>query len=516
MKSFICLVLLFSVTSLPFSASAAAGTDSVEFYDGVVTALQITKPELRALKLLELLKKSPAQVENIYPLLQQTLKKTDFTPAISKCALEILNENPHDLLINFLLFKAYSNFDIRSKKWQQLLINCQTDGLTPRQEQAVLILCEIMLQHFSSRELCEQNRDFLTALCDRFAGSKNSPRFNILFHGIALDIYRQLIWESDCTAYGCKRWDTLPNSDIKKRYIRTVDTMSKYENGIEYPVSLELLKIYNRHRLPQRIQYTGKFDGTTSIEVIETILNTAQLAKNSSIFDKYLDFEIKPGVPLRKIPYIALIYAESFNRFDMLKKLIPQAEFDVIQLTIQKKYPQAAAAAKKLLATGKITEPTTVRASIDALWHTQDTQLLRQIIDLLEKNSALLTPDNANSAAYSAAVFNIALDKAEKLARFALEKLPDSTAVLDTMAHIMYKKKDFVQADKFITSSMMLITPGEGCATIYLHAAEIELAHTANKLRAGKLLKRAKLAAIDNDYEFDRKRADELQEILNK
>ena len=167
-----------------------------------------------------------------------------------------------------------------------------------------------------------------------------------------------------------------------------------------------------------------------------------------------------------------------------------------------------------MLKSGKITCHAAIRTMVELVWHTKDKQLLKQIFSILEKNPKLLNAENANSVAYTAAVLDIELEKAEKFSRLAFKQLPDSHAVIDTLAYILYRRKNFAEAHKLITAAEKMLSPGDSCAPLYLHAAEIELAHTKDKTKAKYFFNRALLASRDDDEEFDHKRAAELREIL--
>ena len=210
----------------------------------------------------------------------------------------------------------------------------------------------------------------------------------------------------------------------------------------------------------------------------------------------------------------ALLYAHKFQRFDLLDKFIPQPEATLVKQISLKDFKNAAATANKIIDSDKITLPDTVNYIIDAIWITRDRNLLAKLWKAAEKNpEKLLQPTQANSIAYVAAILDVDLDKAEKLSLGAIKR-NSTSALLDTYAYILYKQKKFDAAHKFINLAVADIIPGENCAPIYLHAAEIEFASTKNKSRAARFLDRAFKCAKENNSEFDSTRAAELQEIL--
>ena len=214
------------------------------------------------------------------------------------------------------------------------------------------------------------------------------------------------------------------------------------------------------------------------------------------------------------MPLIAVYYASNFQDYTLLEKYASQEEIGFIKAVKNKNFPAAKSRAENLLKSGKIACHAAIRTMVELVWQTKDKQLLKQIFDLLEKNPKLLNAENANSVAYTAAVLDIELEKAENFSRLAFKQLPDSHAVIDTLAYILYRRKNFAEAHKLITAAEKMLSPGDSCAPLYLHAAEIELAHTKDKIKAKRFFNRALLASRDDDEEFDHKRAAELREIL--
>ena len=519
MRYFFSIISLFIFSVCLTAAEKSPELTAAQFYNEKAAALSITQPALRMMKLLALLEKCPSRAGELHSLINAALEQNKMTPQIKALSLEILKKNPGNLLINLLLNRAYGKLDTRIEKFQETLLGCKTENLSEQEEQALLIMATILLEYHSSLRQCDQRKEFFLKFFDRFKNVKADPRFRTLFLSCALDFYRQCIWETGCIVPGGKVWEKLPATGIKKHYLDAVAELETLEKVLEFPISLELFKLYNRHNLPRAAVYGRRFLTSRSPLVTDALFTTAQNNRDRELFDYCINCfaaQKKKSANDILMPLIAVRYASEFKSYDMLQKFASPAEVEIFKSLHAKKHADALPRAKELLSSGKITLPSTIRAMVELVWETKDKALCKEIISTLEKTPALLTAENANAVAYTAAVLNIELDKAEKLARIALKQLPSSFAVMDTLAYTLYRKQQFAEAHKLITDAEKLLSPGDACAVLYLHAAEIELAHTKDKTAAKKWLGRGFLAARDNDEEFDYARAAQLQEILKK
>ena len=519
MRYFFSIISLFIFSVCLTAAEKSPELTAAQFYNEKAAALSITQPALRMMKLLALLEKYPSRAGELHSLINAALEQNKMTPQIKALSLEILKKNPGNILINLLLNRAYGKLDTRIEKFQETLLCCKTENLSEQEEQALLIMATILLEYHSSLRQCDQRKEFFLKFFDRVKNVKADPRFRTLLLSCALDFYRQCIWETGCIVPGGKVWEKLPATGIKKHYLDAVAELETLEKVLEFPISLELFKLYNRHNLPRAAVYGRRFLTSRSPLVTDALFTTAQNNRDRELFDyciNYFAMQKKKSANDILMPLIAVRYASEFKSYDMLQKFASPAEVEIFKSLHAKKYADALPRAKELLSSGKITLPSTIRAMVELVWETKDKALCKEMISTLEKNPALLTAENANAVAYTAAVLNIELDKAEKLARTALKQLPSSFAVMDTLAYTLYRKQQFAEAHKLITDAEKLLSPGDACAVLYLHAAEIELAHTKDKTAAKKWLDRGFLAARDNDEEFDYTRAAQLQEMLKK
>ena len=518
MKHFILCTLLLASIGSAITLKAQAEPDALRFYNEKASAIAIGQPALRTMKLLALLEKFPSRAEELHALINAALNKGEMTPQIKALSLEIMKKNPGNILINLLLNRAYGTLDTRIEKFQETLLCCNTENLSDEEEQAVLIASTIVQEYHSSLRQCNQQKDFFLKFFDRFNTVK-SGRFRMLMLSNALNYYSQCIWETDCISPVGKFWKKLPEEGCKMLYNEALNELKTLEASLEFPLSHELLQLYNRHNPSRAAIYGRRFLASRSPKVADALFTAAQNNHDRELFDHCIKFfaaRKKKSENDILMPLIAVRYASEFKSYDMLQKFASAVEVEFFKALHAKKYSDALPRAKELLVSGKITLPATLRAMVELVWETKDKALCKEIIAALERTPALLTAENANAVAYTAAVLNIELDKAEKLARLALKQLPDSFAVMDTLAHILYKKQQFAEAHKLITEAEKLLSPGDACAVLYLHAAEIELAHTKDKTAAKKWLNRSTLASRDNDDEFDYERAAQLQEILKK
>ena len=517
MRRFICAVLLF-IFALPLAAAEkSAELTPVQFYNEKANALSITQPVLRTMKLLALLEKCPSRADELYFVLNDNLKQTKFPPQISAISRQLLDKNPGNLTINLLLYQAYGETDVLIEKWKKMLLTCPVENLSVLQEKAVLIASDIISKHFADRSQCRENRDFFFRMFDRFNAVESNPRFRTLMLFTALDYYRQCIWEYDCISPNGNFWKKLPAEGDKMLYLEARRKLFELEKEIQFPLSLELLRFYNRHYIDRAADYAKNFLASQEEKIIELLLSTAEISGDRQLFDhciNYLTDSKNEAKYAPLMPLIAVYYASKFQDYTLLEKYASPEEIGFIKAVKNKNFPAAKSRAENLLKSGKITCHAAIRTMVELVWQTKDKQLLKQIFDLLEKNPKLLNAENANSVAYTAAVLDIELEKAEKFSRLAFKQLPDSHAVIDTLAYILYRRKNFAEAHKLITAAEKMLSPGDSCAPLYLHAAEIELAHTKDKTKAKYFFNRALLASRDDDEEFDHKRAAELREIL--
>ena len=253
MKYFFSIIFLFVFSSGLPAAEKSPELTAAQFYSEKAAVLSINQPILRTMKLLMLLEQCPSRADELYDLLNDHLGQTKFPPQIKALALQILEKNPENLTINLLLYQAYGEPETLIKKWQQLLLFCPTENLTFLQERVILIASDIIFKHFASRSKSNENRDFFIRFFNRFDAKKCDPRFRILLLEVAMDFYRQCIWEYDCIAPYGKFWKKLPAEGNKMLYLEAENELEALEKIIEYPLSLKLLRFYTSHHHPRAV-----------------------------------------------------------------------------------------------------------------------------------------------------------------------------------------------------------------------------------------------------------------------
>ena len=508
MKSLIViLTLVFTLFLLQISAA-----NTPEFYSEYHQTVNIEKTELRALKLLELLDKYPGCAGDVRSLFNETFHALKVTPEHSNKAAALLKKYPHDLMLNSIIT---SFFPLRSADYAEhirnLLLNCKNSNLSQHEEFALVQFWAQLFLHWYQTGRCYENIHVADTFFSRFDLNHATASLRFLLLERKLDFYLAAIWEKHCTAPNFKSWKNLPDKGVKSRYLQTVNALPELEKILEYPFSRELLKLYNRHHIPRNTVYAATFDGTLDTELFNAALGAAILSGKPEIFEPYLSKISSQEI----LGEIAVWNANNFQNFDWLAKFAPPVEVELARAVIKKDFTKADRTARKITGSGKITFPGTIYFFVDLIWKTRDKALLQKLWNIAEKNpDSLLTPDLANSIAYTAATLNVNLDKARILAFDAWKKYPASSAVIDTCAYICYRQNDLASAHQLITLAMQYISPGDGCAPIYLHAAEIEFARTKDKARTRHLLERALKCAAEDKSEFNSARAAELQEML--
>lgn len=503
-----CISALFAIL---LTLSITAG--DIGFYTDYNAALKMEKPELRVNKLLDMLDKYPDRAEGLYPFFTDSINNFTFTQEYTRKVEALRKKYPENIALNFTLRQLFPFNPTEFPEAKHLLLSCPLSPLSEFSENAIIELSSRLYRYHQLQGTCHTELEFFDRFFQRMNQATATVKFKWHLRVNAIDFYRQALWESDCVAPTFAAWKDLPMRGAKERYHFYFNELLKLEENLEFPYSLLQLEIYSYHHPSHAGRYAAKLVGTLNQQLTGMILAAATVAKKPELFDHYLP-QLKKGTPFAIRS--AMLYAHHFHRFEPLKQLFPADEFDLIKKTTLRDYSRAAKVAKKIIDSGKISHPEIINHMIDIVWNTQDRNLLRQIWQFAEKNpKELLSYSQANSIAYTAAVLNVDLAKAEKLSHSAMNRHPNS-ATLDTYAYILYRQKQYTAARNFIIRAMQEIDPGESCAAIYLHAAEIELAATKDKSQAAWLLDRALKCSKEDNYEFDAVRAAELQEILKK
>ena len=503
MKIFVYSLLLFFLCPLCVPAGNLA------FLGDCNALLKIEKPELRAARLLDMLEKYPEYAAELFPLFKENVRY--FTPAFAQKAEAIRQKHPGNLLINYMIHYKYPFEAKHIPAIKKMLLNCPVSTISETQEYAIITFAAALASYYHAQGTIHTEHDFFDRYFARMSSAASSPEFKYYILTNALDFYRQSVWETECSAPNFASWKNLPMQGAKQHYHHYLDLLVNSEKEFNYPISAELLNFYAFHQPEYAARYAANFAGTDNLRLVNLIMAASIVSQKPELFDPYLP-KLQKATPLSI--NAALLYAHKFQRFDLLDKFIPQPEATLVKQISLKDFKNAAATANKIIDSDKITLPDTVNYIIDAIWITRDRNLLAKLWKAAEKNpEKLLQPTQANSIAYVAAILDVDLDKAEKLSLGAIKR-NSTSALLDTYAYILYKQKKFDAAHKFINLAVADIIPGENCAPIYLHAAEIEFASTKNKSRAARFLDRAFKCAKENNSEFDSARAAELQEIL--
>ena len=228
------------------------------------------------------------------------------------------------------------------KKWQQLLLLCPAENITSLQERAILIASDIVFKHFAANSECNKNRDFFIRFFDRFDAGKCNPRFRLLLLEIALDYYRQCIWEYDCIAPNGKFWKKLPVEGHKMIYLEVMSEVESLEKVVEYPLSLKLLRLYTSHNHPRAVQYARNFLASKDKNIIDALFFTAQTFNDRKIFDHCIN-NFTTGKDSSKyapiMPLVADFYASKFKSYGLLEKYAPPMEVDLIRNVREKNLP---------------------------------------------------------------------------------------------------------------------------------------------------------------------------------
>ena len=123
-------------------------------------------------------------------------------------------------------------------------------------------------------------------------------------------------------------------------------------------------------------------------------------------------------------------------------------------------------------------------------------------------------PEMANAFGYVAVVLGVDGDKAERRLKFALSRQPHSSAVLDSMAWLEFKRGKLDEAEKYILRSLEQVNPDSGIGVILEHAGDIAAAR--GKTAEAELFYRRSLRLGKDDPGFEPEAVEKKLELLKQ
>lgn len=141
------------------------------------------------------------------------------------------------------------------------------------------------------------------------------------------------------------------------------------------------------------------------------------------------------------------------------------------------------------------------------------------LVEEMLKPAMETNPDDAevlNFLGYVYADNNIKLDEAEKILRKALRLQPDSAEITDSMAWLLYRKKDFAGARKMILRAIALSADKNRKTdpVLFDHAGDIFLA-SGDRAEACRYWRKA-LKALEEDGDADEVSPDDVRNKIRK
>ena len=125
---------------------------------------------------------------------------------------------------------------------------------------------------------------------------------------------------------------------------------------------------------------------------------------------------------------------------------------------------------------------------------------LENLFNAIKQNPGLRSnPALCNTAAYLAAEMNIQLDEAENFAIYAVQKDPQNSAFLDTLAWVLYRRGKIDKAEKIIGFALKNIPIQRNSCVLYLHAARIKAAMNKPAEAAALLAKAKRLYSPEDE-----------------
>ena len=109
----------------------------------------------------------------------------------------------------------------------------------------------------------------------------------------------------------------------------------------------------------------------------------------------------------------------------------------------------------------------------------KDTALIKNILELVwqgKESGRIDDPEICNGIGYIASEFNIELEKAESLIRFAVKSSPQKCSFIDSLAWVLFRQGKVEEAENMITLALKYREASAAMCVLYLHAAEIKAA----------------------------------------
>ncbi len=493
---------------LTVSAWCSPAADHSAFYCGYHAALCIDDPVLKVERFLQLLEKYPEKAVELDLVISTLSKDKKVTPVMTRSAENLLKQHGSAPGVAVIALKFIPDGKQRDAYRKNFIEKCDFPALTLREWQAVQKITEQYAAFHIRNNSCSQAGNTVARIVTAIPEELDAKlKFELLYH--AFYLFWNGAWEEHCSAPNFDRWQKLPDTGCKKHYDDTLKKLIALEDVLPFPHSVVLLQVYNAHLLKHAAVYAGKLADSRSEAVRAQVYEAAFTTRDRKLLDLF---------PKQKNSgFGAFALAMYFNDSSRLDKFFPANEAGLIRAVCDKKYDIAEKNVSTVLSSGTVSSPWTIRAMLELIWHTRNRSMLKEIASVAEKNKKkLLIPANANGIAYNFAVLNIELDRAEKLLKYAVNAEPKNPAYLDSMAYLLYRKKRFTQARRFIRLALKFSNPADCPSTILLHAAEIELAATKDKDAAREYLRKAELAALSEDSEYDHARAKELKQELSK
>ena len=505
MRKITQLTTLLLLTALTPPVMAA---DHSRFYRQYNAALDISVPALKLERFLQLLEKYPEKAAELDLMLSTLSKGQKVTPQMQQSAENLLKHHGGNPAVTVIALKFIPAEKQQDEYRKNFFRKCDFSALTPSEWQSVIpIAAQHTAYHIRNNSCSREGAAIYRPVSAIPEHLDPRVRFELLYH--ALYLFWNGAWDEHCSAANFDRWQTLPDSGCKKYYDDTLNKLIALEEVLPFPESAALLQVYSAHCLKRAGIYAEKFTDSRNGALREQLYEAAIVSRNR----KLLSIVSK----LENSEFGSFVLTMYFDDPSKLDKFFQPGDAELIRSVWKKDFKTAEKYAAGILSSGTVTSPWTVRAMLDMIWHTRNKVMLKQIAAAAEKNpKQLLLPTIANAIAYNFAVLNIELDRAEKLLKTALNAEPKNPAYLDSMAYLLYRKKQFKRARSFIRLALKFANPAESQSTILLHAAEIELAATNDKDAAREYLRKAELAAKSEDSEYDYARAGELKQELEK
>ncbi|MBE6365757.1 MAG: hypothetical protein E7053_08445 [Lentisphaerae bacterium] len=468
------------------------------FHGTLLDAMEEVNPRTRIIKLIDAIEIStnsgPTDANAMRML---TIEMDNNNPAIAEFLPRLtglLDKNPGDLALASFCFNAAVKYNKLTPElfaiFEKSITLTDISNLSDTELNHIIDI----FRSYANSLICDEQYDRVTALIDAMTAKKTG---NIKLIQLEAELIVRICFMIHNTAPGINGFDELDANDPWKTRLKNIgDKLLKLEisSAAEAETLLNTANLLRLAQTPELLrQYASRFSAH------DWALISATTAANNRQPDLFI-----PG-DNAFLNLVAAIHAKNFTQAEAIIAAMPEnlrQSMTVILDSARGNHQQVTQLFSSGQADIRNIPLFSLLAVINSAFIQKDTTLIRNILSLVHQAKQADAIDDdflCNSIGYVAAVFNIDLDKAESLIRFALESDPQNSSYLDSMAWVLFRQGKNDEAEEMISQAIKHREPSAAMCVLYLHAAEIKVAQ--RKFNEAKILLNKAKALYDPDDE---------------